>query len=220
MATFQAGKLLLKFARESYRRGASKLSDANMRKEYTRLRDIAEKRLKVMRRHPQLSKSDVYGHEIKHGFPTLSQIDSRDELEYYVNKVIGFNQDIANTTPSGYKKWRAATIKGLQEHGFESVNEQTFDAFGDFMSEWRALGTSIIISSEDAARMAKAAVEKVGRKLTADEMDNILTRYSAQFARDWRKAQAPKRRGFRESKDDFELRKSIINAAFGTGDEK
>lgn len=105
---------------------------SELRKEYTRLRDIAQKRIKRLAQDPQSMTSDIY-REHRHGFPTIKSMQgSRDALERAMADVALFVRDPTSTV-GGLRE------RNLQRAGAVGVDTGGWSA-GDYMSlgDWWA----------------------------------------------------------------------------------
>ena len=125
------------------------IPDKQIRAEYTRLRDIAQKRIKRLGESEWRS-SETY-QRYKEGFPKLSQIPNRTNLSYELAKLSRF-VSAKTTTVSGLKHQRTEQLKSLKKHGYEFVNKENIDKFGQFMEEfrnkelgWRKEGSPIVV---------------------------------------------------------------------------
>ena len=110
------------------------LLDKQIRAEYTRLRDIAQKRIKRLGESEWRS-SETY-QRYKGGFPKLSQIPNRTNLSYELIKLSLF-VSAKTTTVSGLKHQRTEQLKSLKKHGYDFVNKENIDKFGQFMEDFR-----------------------------------------------------------------------------------
>lgn len=119
-----------------------------VRAEYTRLRDIAQKRLK------RLAKSEFKDTQAyiayRKAFPKLKDIRNDTDLTYKLSSLSRF---VASPTSSisGLKKRRKQAIETLSEHGLKFVNESNYAAFGRFMEYYREEKLDEIYDSGDAA---------------------------------------------------------------------
>lgn len=111
-----------------------KSDPATVRKEYTRLRDIAQKRLKRFET-AGLTKTQAYKRNVAH-YPKLKDIKSDYELAGRLSDLERFISAQAGSV-SGQKEIRKKAISTLHEHDYTFVNEQNFDDFTDFMEEYR-----------------------------------------------------------------------------------
>ena len=125
---------------------------AAMRKEYTRMRDIAQKRIrrlgksefttsKALREHPQ-------------GFAKLKDIDARDlpkafsELSKFVNA--------KGSSVTGQRQIREKTIRTWQEQGL-NLNQNNYDKTIKILEEMRR--RKIVYGSDKALEVANSMLE-------------------------------------------------------------
>ena len=112
---------------------AEKYSDAFLRKEYTRQRDIAQKRLK------RLAESDVGGWVLEqhpNGFPKLKDLPDRDALVYALIDVSRY-LSAERSSVSGIKRVAKDTAASLSaQTGIPIQNDQLAN-FGRFMNSMK-----------------------------------------------------------------------------------
>lgn len=138
-----------------------------VRKEYTRLRDIAQKRLKRMA-SSEWGTSQIYRRNVD-AFPKLKDIKSGTHLSYVLADLSRFVSS-PQSTLSGLRARRTKAIDTLHEHGFDFVTPENFKKFGEFMEYWRDEKLDSIYDSGDAAD-AYYIVEKHGIKADAVQKD-------------------------------------------------
>lgn len=136
-------------------------------KEYTRLRDIAQKRLKRLSQS-EWSTSEVY-RKYSGAFPKIADIKSPSTLAYKLSELARFVNS-SQSTISGLEKRRKAAIAKLHEHELTFVNEGNLKQFGEFMEAWRADKQDELYDSGDAAD-AFYVIEKHGLDPVAIERD-------------------------------------------------
>lgn len=113
----------------------SAASDRELRAEYTRMRDQAQKQMKRL----QASGYQVpsrYEDEARRGFLKLSEIRDRRELSYAMSNLSEFLTQ-KNTSVSGRRRIERETLEALHEHGYEGINKKNIGAFGKFMEAMR-----------------------------------------------------------------------------------
>lgn len=126
----QAGTTLRDYYPDAAR---ARLTPAEARKEYNRLRKIANKRLSTLEKH--FPESKIY-REYAGRFPAIGkEPDQRVynrlyEVSKYLLQKLG--------TVTGQKAYRKKAIASLRESGYDFINEKNFDAFTDFMDEVRS----------------------------------------------------------------------------------
>lgn len=123
-----------------------------MRKEYSRLRDIAEKRIRRLE-ESEYSGSKAYT-EHQRGFAKLKDIDPRDlpkafsELSKYVES--------RGSSVTGQRAIKRKTIQTWQEHGL-NLNSRNYDKTMRIMEEMRR--RKIIYGSDKAVELADRMLE-------------------------------------------------------------
>ena len=122
--------------------------EAKVRKEYTRLRDIAQKRLKRLEA-AGLAYTEVYKKNVKH-YPKLSQIKSKNELSSRLADLARFIGS-ERSTVSGFKAIKEKSLKTLHEHGYSFVTKENYEQFAQFMAEYRYQKLDMIYDSGEAA---------------------------------------------------------------------
>lgn len=121
---------------------------AAVRKEYTRLRDIAQKRLKRLKA-AGLDDTQAYLKNYKH-YPKLKDIKSDAELASRLSDLSRFIT-AKGSTVSGQKDIMKKSLTTLHDKGYKFVNEGNFRDFGKFMEEYRKQMLDMSYDSGDAA---------------------------------------------------------------------
>lgn len=121
-----APRATLKYDAERYTPGhVQEWDDADLRKEYTRLRDIAQKRLKRIAQDKRARTSDIYK-EFKGGFPKLRDITSKKELGQALADVSRFVRSKGSTVGGAKEIFkRRLQIAGIREEDVR--NEYSID---------------------------------------------------------------------------------------------
>lgn len=126
-------------------------SERDLRREYTRLRDIASKRIKRLEKagfaNTQLVNIATGG---SGSIARLSDLPDIESISRELTKVARFLSNRASTV-SGIKRIKQKTLRTLSEHGFDFVNEANIDDFGEFMDRVRAAGYDKILPSDQIA---------------------------------------------------------------------
>lgn len=163
-----------------------------LRKEYTRLRDIAQKRLK---RLGESEFDDSAAFTInRYKFKKLSEIKSADELADRLSALIDFIQ-ARSSTVSGQKGMRRERIATLHSHGYTWVNESNLREFGEFMQYLKAKYPHVPSASEAELHALYKGWKTVrNRETTADEVEAAFER--------WHKSHHP---------DSFYLQPTIVD---------
>jgi len=113
----------------------SSASDRELRAEYTRMRDQAQKQMQ------RLIKSGYrvparYGLEAKRGFLKLSEIRDRRELSYAMSNLSEF-LTAKNTSVRGAREIQRSILDTLHRHGYTGINSKNIATFGRFMDVLR-----------------------------------------------------------------------------------
>lgn len=131
--------------------------EKEVRKEYTRLRDISQKRLKRLAA-AGYTNTEVYQRNYRH-YPKLKDIKSKSELAQRLSDLSRFVGS-SQSTLKGIKEREKKVIEKLHEHEFDFVNEGNLRDFGDFMELYRNnMMDTAGYDSGDAAELY-AVVEK------------------------------------------------------------
>lgn len=118
------------------------IDERALRKEYTRLRKIANKRLNRIQAS-EYKETDL-AKEYAGGFALLADVeDLPRELTVLARFVASEKSSI-----TGLKRIDKRTVSTLQEHGYTFVNAKNVRQFGAFMEEMRQAGLSKLYSSE------------------------------------------------------------------------
>lgn len=106
-----------------------------IREEYTRLRDISQKRLKRMAKDPIFSKSDTYLKNVEN-FPKLKDITSPEML---ADKLADLSSYISQKTSTltGAKEVMYKSLETLHANEYTFVTPENYLEFGKFMEEYR-----------------------------------------------------------------------------------
>lgn len=120
----------------------------DIRKEYTRLRDIAQKRLKRMG-GTMFRKTQMYKRNVNH-YPLLKNIQSEAELAARLSDLSRFIT-AQTSTVSGMRNQMKRSLATLHEHEYNFVTEENFISFGKFMEEYRFQKLDETYDSGDAA---------------------------------------------------------------------
>lgn len=108
------------------------MSEKEQRKEYSRLRSIAQKRLQRLK-----AAGLDYTHQYKNWkneFPTIKQLGSKSNISAALSRVAGYVG--RNTTVTGVREDIAKELARLSERGFHGLTgEELFDFYG-FMNQF------------------------------------------------------------------------------------
>lgn len=142
------------------------MSDQEVRKEYTRRRDIAVKRAK---RIAKLTDSPILTQE----FPKIRNVES-NQLRGLLLEVSHYLKN-PNTTIRGYRANIKKVVKTLREENkLQFINEQNSAAFGRFMEKGRVRSaTKKMLNSSLMARIFNEAERLNMRAATLERKFNI-----------------------------------------------
>lgn len=107
-------------------------SDKALRKEYTRLRDVAQKRIKRMG-GSEFARTRFYK-TWKDRFPKLKEIHNTSELTHALSEAATFLTSYLGGT-KGMEEYRRKEVESLQAAGFDWITNANFFEFTDFM-DW------------------------------------------------------------------------------------
>ena len=152
------------------------MDESALRKEYTRLRKIANKRL--ARLQASKYKDSELAKEYAGGFEILANVANLPrELTTLARFVASERSSI-----TGLKQMENQTIRTLHQHGYTFVNAGNVGQFGSFMEEMRQAGYSKLYSSEflanwwsEKGRSKRDNVDKLKREFenyVNQNMDN------------------------------------------------
>lgn len=149
-------KAKLKFEKELYTPYGAKraieegeLTYKEIKKEYSRLRSIARKRLERLA-DSEWTHTEMY-QQFKEGFPTLKEIgDDTRELRHELSNVQRFITS-KRASVSDLVRGRKEAIETFHEHGYDFVNKQNFREFTEFMEYARKHNLNRIYDSKRIA---------------------------------------------------------------------
>lgn len=140
--------------------------EAEARKEYQRLRRIAQKRLARFV-GTQYEDTTVYiNRAIKQPFRPSSVLKDVRSLQAALSDVRGF-LDSERSTISGLKRIDKKAVSTLQANGYTFVNMGNIKAFGEFMEAARIKAGRRMFASDRVAEMYEAAERK---KISPEEL--------------------------------------------------
>ena len=147
------------------------LTEAQMRKEYSYLRTIANKRLNRME-NSEFSDSEIYLKN-RYKFVSLKNITDADELAYRLYEVAKFVESRTSTI-TGQKIQRKEIINVMHEKGMYFINTENYKQFYDFMTKLRSMYGNRFYDSE---RAYESFVIAEAKKLDPFEVYNSYDRY-------------------------------------------
>ena len=136
---------------ETMARVGTKDDMATMRAEYTRMRDVAQKRIK--RLGQQFPESKAYQSHAK-GFPKLRDLDPRDFAKAF-SELAKFVK-AKGSTVTGQKEIKNKTIKTWQDQGL-NLNQKNYDKTIKILEEMRK--QKIVYGSDKAVELADSMLD-------------------------------------------------------------
>lgn len=152
-----------KYSQEWYTpRNLERVDPKEVRREYTRLRDIAQKRLKrieaASKGATDWTRTETYK-TYRNGVPKLSML-SKEHLPYELAKLARWVE--SDYSKIGYlKKRMKSAIKKLHERGYDFTNEGNYLDFTAFMEEYRRQKLDYVYGSPDVVELY-CAIQKRG----------------------------------------------------------
>ena len=158
----------------------NKHTEAELRKEYSKLRSI------VRKRQERLEKSEFAElSEVKHygKLPPVAQIKNKQQLVYALAEAKRFlNQDISITR---FKRQRKDMVSKLNANGYDFITQQNFTSFVEFMESMRTIAQNTIVDSEIIAMLYNSVSKG---KISASKLQKWFTDFikkQEQSARDY-----------------------------------
>lgn len=160
-------------------RHRKKIDMGDLRKEYTRLRSIARKRLERMGQS-EFKRTQTYRY-YRHQIPTLAELDSlygsnnydklKERTEYLRNFI-----SQRRSTVSGLKAIRKESLATLQSNGFEFLNVYNWDEWLDFIMWWKDTHPDNSYGSPKAEEL-KTYLDDIERGMTPEEAKRKFLEY-------------------------------------------
>lgn len=163
----------LTYSRDTYTpEGLKSLTERELRKEYSRLRSIARKRLERFV-GTEWEDSQVYRLNVGIYIP-LKDIKTERELRYLTVQVAHF-LTASTGSVSGLNAQRERAVQTLNERGIDFVNKDNFKEFGEFMEYARIVRLNRMFDSERVAEFYEFAKKA---ELTGEELRKAFRRWS------------------------------------------
>lgn len=135
-------------------------TDKELRKEYTRLRDIAQKRVKRM--NNSVYRNNEWFQQFRKGFVKLRDIPKTSKRSLY--ELNALHRFLSNplSTLKGQKNAREKMARlTLAEHGYNiASNEEFFNLFTQFMGEVKSVYEVLKLPSDEVAEFFEDAMSK------------------------------------------------------------
>ena len=143
--------------------GSGEWTDVEIRREYSRLRDIAQKRLQTLARHEPGSfayRKNVGAYPILKEAGTEGARALLPQLARFIAAKTG--------TVKGIREQRNKALESLHEHGYTFLNKGNIRQFGEFMEAYRAnkeiervVGSPAIVDLFEAVTERHINVEQI-----------------------------------------------------------
>lgn len=151
-------KATLKYSKEIYTpEGAKSLTDKQLRKEYSRLRSIARKRLERFE-GTEWTDTQIYQENVGK-FKPLKEVQSNRELRHLLHDVASFVTHETGSV-SGLEKQRRNAVQALNERGYDFVTKKNFREFADFMEYARVVSLNHLYDSKRVAEFFEIAEKR------------------------------------------------------------
>ena len=151
---------------ETMARVGTKDDLSTMRAEYTRMRDVAQKRIKRLGK--QFPESKAYQSHSK-GFPKLKELDPRDFAKAF-SELAKFVK-AKGSTVTGQKQIKQKTIKTWQDQGL-NLNNKNYDKTIKILEEMRK--QKIVYGSDKAVELADSMLD-LDDQQTNEWLDHLET---------------------------------------------
>lgn len=154
--------------------GLQSYTERDLRREYSRLRSIARKRLERIG-ESEFQKSDIYKYN-KARFKTLAEIKNPTELRHLLVDVSRFLLS-ERASVTGLRESRARSIEYFHEQGYTFINEQNYQDWRDFLRYVREM-ENYVYDYESELNAFQTAAEK-GVSSNVEEVYKIYARQTA-----------------------------------------
>jgi hypothetical protein len=151
-------KAKLRYEKEVYTpEGAKSLSDKELRQEYTRLRSIAQKRLK---RFEGTEWTDTQIYKLNVGvYKPLKEIKNNYELRHLFSTLGRFVVS-RDSSVSALEKERREGVKTMNERGYDFITKENYRKFMNFMEDVRVANLNRLYDSKRVAEFYEAQERK------------------------------------------------------------
>jgi hypothetical protein len=152
--------------------GAKTLTDKQLRKEYSRLRSIARKRLE---RFTGTEWTDTQVYKLNAGvYKPLNEIKSDRELRHMFAGVARFVSS-ATGSVKGLENQRKEAVQTLNDRGYNFVTKENFRKFAEFMEYARVANLNRMYDSKRIADFYKATEKQ---KLSSEQLQKSFRSWS------------------------------------------
>lgn len=151
--------------------GKEEISEKDLRREYTRLRNIAQKRIVRLKADPLLKRLENVRDTISIGFPTLKEIGkSSTALAGHLAGLRSFLTKEESTVYGARRKFERNVRKAREAAG-DFVNEGTYPDFDRFMQFAREMTRGFRIGSPEIADFFD---DNSGNYSTQEELEDVF----------------------------------------------
>lgn len=153
--------------------GSKAISEKALRREYSRLRAVAVKRLK------RIGESEFAGYDIFRSydgvFKKLAEFENERDLRYTFAKLYNF-LNVKTSTIKGLKESKFKTISIYHERGYHFINDENYNDIMHFFDLLRARNLDMLYGSDKVVEeLEKTQKEGV---LNADTLQATIERMS------------------------------------------
>ena len=146
-------------------------TERELRREYSRLRDVAQKRLKRLGAS-EFRDTAAFRYNESRFIPTR-EISDKDELSHLLSDISKF-LTASTSTVTGQKEYRRKSVESLQEGGLKSINEGNFKQMTDVL-QWASA-----FKEYDPSALVRMMNEAIEKGLDLDEvLYNLSDMYDA-----------------------------------------
>lgn len=171
--------------------GATLLEPRQIRREYSRLRNIAIKRLTRLGQS-EFSDTQVYLENVG-GFPKLSEIPNNVSLRHEFSRLARFIES-PRSSVRGQQDIRRRAISTLRSQGYTQINNANFRLFTDFMGAVRAAGIGSTYDSDSELDFFENTMQESAEGAVPD-LDSLLGEWQSHVANRPRRVRNRDRRG-------------------------
>lgn len=132
---------------------SGKYTDAELRKEYSRLRGIVNKRIDRLEQSDFLTKEGKVPYNLRKSYyPTLKEIGDNSQLIIKLRELATVVES-RRSTIYGLEDIREESVKTLERKGVTWIREYNWKDFGEFMRDARAMSIGRMFDSDRAVDM-------------------------------------------------------------------
>lgn len=166
----------------------ARLSEKTIKDIHNNLRKRTLERLKGLYKAGFITKEDVENYRME---PTWSQIETMDKAVMNIGKYVRFLSDIRKSTVTGRRAYLEATIEGLQESGWNFINEENIDDFIEFQesatAEERAKWYDLWDKADPESETRPFALERYFREYQLNKGSISFSQLPEHFKEDFKK---------------------------------